>query len=281
MCDHPRFSVASFLSSFSLPALSALGAVILLATPGHAQTGGPQIPLPPDLSLIHLDTPVILGKGGTGANLEIRALGGDEDLVYTSLGVQYGFGNGWSGLLRGTFAGRENFSLPGGASAIRHGGSDVELAAKYQPANSRRYAGLIGISFPGTAAQNDPVITLGASAAFPLGSRATAYVNPKAVLLQDNLLLGLGIGVRAQVSEAISVVADFTPLLSGDNTRSTDDGDRERQSVYGIAVRIARPESPLSFDIGFANGTGRTTGASLTPGLGGTGGLYVGLTVRR
>ena len=316
MCEHPRFIVASsetesllsvldrkpaclsrnwgggissFFSPFSRSALSvmsALGAVVLLATPGGAQTGSPQtggtqVPPPPDLSLIHLDTPILVGKGGVGANLQVRVFGGDEDLVYTSIGVQYGFGNNWSGLLRGTFAGRENFSLPGGTSAIRHGGSDIELAAKYQLPNNGRFAGLIGVSFPGTAAQNDPVITLGASAAFPLGSRATACINPKTVLLQDNLLLGVGIGVQAQVSEAISVLADFTPLLSGDNTRSTDNGRRERRTVYGIAVRIARPESPLSFDIGFANGTGRTTGASLTPGLGGTGGLYVGLTLRQ
>lgn len=288
----------------SLLTLSALSVLMLLAaSPGRAQSGGTPgtpgtpvtpgqatqgtpapltpTPLPLDLSVIHLDTPVIPAKGGLDGYLDIRTFGGDEDLLYTSIGVQYGFGNSWSGVLRGTFAGRDNLSVAGGAAFIRHGGSDVELAARYQLPRDPRFAGLVGISFPHTAAQSDPVITLGASAAFPLGKRATGYLNPKTVLLKDNLLLGLGIGVRATLSERISLLADITPLLAGQNTRSTDDGDRERRLVYGIGFRFARPASPLSFDIGYANGTGRTTGSSLTPGLGGAGAIYAGLTLRR
>ena len=37
----------------------------------------------------------------------------------------------------------------------------------------------------------------------------------------------------------------------------------------------------LALDVGYANGTGRTTGASLTPGLGGSGAFYVSLRVSR
>ncbi|MBC8102751.1 MAG: hypothetical protein H7Z41_09210 [Cytophagales bacterium] len=263
-----------------LRCLSLLTLMLLAASPGGAQTGGP-LPLPSDTSLIHLDTPVVPPKGGLVANLEIRAFGGDEDLSYTGIGVQYRFGDNWSGLLRGTFAGRDNYSLPGGAAAIRHGGSEVELVAKYRSVKDPHVAGLIGISFPDTAAQNDPVLTLGASAAYPLGKTAAFYLNPKAILLRDNLLLGFGFGVQARLSNRVSLLADITPLLAGENTRSTDDGDRERRSVYGIALRIARPDNPLSVDIGYSNGTGRTTGAALTPGLGGASAFYAGLTLRR
>ena len=143
-----------------------------------------------------------------------------------------------------------------------------------------RFGGLLGINFPDTAAQNDPVITLGVSGAFPLGKKATGYLNPKTVLLKDNTLLGLGIGVQARVSDTLLVLAEVTPLLTGNNTRSTDNsenGKRERRAICGIGLRYAPANKPFGIDIGYATGTGRTTGSSLTPGLGGAGAFYAGL----
>jgi hypothetical protein len=260
--------------------LFALLPLILSAKPVNAQTPL-LLPLPKETSLVHLDTPAIPARGTFVTNLELRTFGGDEDLVYTGIGVQYGFGNGWSGLARGTFAGRENHSLFGGSAAIRHGGSEVELAAKYQPKATDRVAGLIGITFPDTSAQNDPTLTLGIAAGLPVGKSITLYTNPHVIFIKDNTLVGLGLGVRARLSDNLSLIADVTPLLTGDNTRSTDDGTREWRTIYGVGVRFTNPKTPVSFELGFANGTGRSTGSSLTPGLGGSGAFYAGLTLRR
>ena len=75
--------------------------MILLTQTGRAQTAVSPIspvrpvssvPLPPDLSLIHLDTPIVPAKAALSAYGEVRAFGGEEDRVYTGIGVQYGLG---------------------------------------------------------------------------------------------------------------------------------------------------------------------------------------------
>ena len=258
--------------------------LVAAARPSQAQntnvTPAGLIPLPSDTTLVHLDTPALLVEKAVDARLDFRVFGGDENVTYTSLFVQYGFGDGWAGVLRGSFAGRKNHSLSSG-DFIRHGGSDIELLAKYQPKNTDRVVALLGIALPDTSAQNDPVITLGIAAGAPVGRGITAYLNPRAVLVEDNALFGLGLGVRARIGENAALVADWTPLLSGENTRRTSDASRKRESVYGIAVRFARPDTAVTFDLGYANGTGSTTGFALTPGLGGSGAFFAAVSYRR
>jgi hypothetical protein len=266
-----------------------LGVVAAIARPGYAQDNTtPPLAVPPDPVLVHLDTPSVPGKGAGAARVDVRFFGGDEDTVYTGLSASYGFGDGWAGILRGSFAGRKTFTFPSG-DYIRHGGSDVELLAKYRfKSNSPvAVAGLLGVSFPSTPAQSDAMLTLGVAASTPIGSGFTAYLNPRAVFIKDNTLAGIGLGVRARLSDTLFLIGDGTAVIAGDNTRRTSDGSRRQSALYGVALRFSpkakkASDYSLGFDLGYTNSIGSTTGFGLTPGLGGgDGAFYAAFSVRR
>ena len=104
---------------------------------------------------LNLDSPSVLPRGSAAGRLGLRFFGGDEDLLYTSLGVHLGLGRGWEGVVRSSFANRRSLGLLSGSS-IRHGGSDVEIAARYggeRPDSSASLSGLLGVSFASTPAQ--------------------------------------------------------------------------------------------------------------------------------
>lgn len=262
--------------------LIALRCAFLLCLPllSFAQGSAP-MDLPRAPRLVDLDTPAVLSKGGISGNIDVRFLGGNEDSVYTSLGVGYGLGHGWEAVVRSAFAERKSLLLPGSAGTIRHGGNDVELLAKYQLPKQPGIAGFIGIAFPGTPAQGGAVLTLGGAGAVNVTRGVTAYINPKAVFLDSNTIFGIGLGLRARLSDRIALIADWTPLVSGDNTRNTTTGARTSRDIYGAALRFTDARDNFSLDLGYSNGTGATTGASLTSGLGGSGAFYFSITARR
>ena len=233
-----------------------------------------------DPTLVNLDTPTVLERGSLIARIELRPFGGDEDLLYTSLGLNLGLGGRMEGVLRGSFAPRRDFALPS-SGAIRHGGNDVELALKMRLGESERCAGLIGVAFAGTPAQSEAFLTMGAMAAMEDDS-ATYYLNPRAVFIEGNTLVGIGLGARARLAPKVHLVVDFTPLVSGENTIDTTSGARSRRHIYGLAVRFTTGRTDdVTIDIGYTNGTGSTTGFGLTPGLGGSGAFTFALSVRR
>jgi hypothetical protein len=253
-----------------------------------------QVPLeiPADTNLVHLDTPAVLAERQVAGRLDLRVFSDKEDITYVSAAAHYGLGRGWEVAARGAFGGRKTFALggSGGGLGIRHGGGDVELLAKYRfptpaappgPSRVLRVAGMVGVAFVDTPAQSDLVPTLGIAAAFPAGENVTLYANPRAVFLDDNTIFGIGVGARARLTNNLAVVGDVTWVVAGDNTRSVTTGERRRRDVFGIAVRYAAPDGATSFDLGYANGTGSTTGFALTPGLGNSGALYAALTFRR
>lgn len=258
-----------------------------LAAPRAGAQGnqGSDEPLRP-AALINLDGPGLLERGDVSGKLDLRAFGGGEDLLYTSLGVHLGLGHNWEGAVRGSFARRKNLPLPGG-SAIRHGGNDVELLARYRffhadPTGSTPIVtGLVGVGLPSTPDRGSASLTLGLSAATSLKEYAVFTLNPRAIFLSNNTIFGLGFGAQVRIARGISLVGDYTPLLSGNNTRNTTNGARRSRDIYGAAVRFSSADARVSFDLGYTNGTGATTGFSLTPGLGGSGAFYFALTARR
>jgi len=241
---------------------------------------------PAATQLIHLDTPAVLDKGALSGRADARVFGGDEDLLYASLAIHLGIGSGWEGILRGSFADRKTLALPGGGG-IRHGGSDVELLAKRtlnlaEGANPHGIAtaGLIGVSFPSTPALGDAHLTLGFSAEAQMGGGSAVFFNPRAALISNNTIVGLGFGARVRLGNQLALIGDYTPIVTGDNTRDTTTGATKRRDVYGVAVRFSQGDR-FSVDVGYANGTGSTTGFGLTPGLGGTGAFYIAIIARR
>ncbi len=268
------------LSVFTVPLLLA-GAAAALPCRAQSDTArgnaGGDAPPP-----INLDAPATLAPGTTLFRLEARAFGGEEDLVYAGLSLRYGLRGGVEAILRGAFAGRDHLALPSGGGAIRHGGTDVELAAKYGVPGLPNVALLIGASFPVTPAQNDVYLTLGVAATARLGANGALYLNPRAVFVDHNTIAGIGLGARLRLAPAISLAGDYTPVVSGDNTRDETTGARRRRDVYGVGVRYAVAKNArLEIEAGYTNATGPTTGFALTPGLGNSGAFFVSLTSRR
>ena len=232
--------------------------------------------------LVNVESPSILPVHGYAARLDVRTFSGDENLTYTTLGVRLGLSQSWELGVRGLFADTNTFSLPN-EGTISHGGSDVEVLARYAVPNTgrTRLAGYAGFSMPNTPAQNGGVFTLGLADEIQLGNGAALVLNPRSVLLKSNAIVGFGAGLRVKLFDHFALVGDFTPIISGNNTRDAVTGSLSHRDIYGAALRYTIRDSRISVDLGVTNGTGFTTGASLTPGLGGCGAFYISISVSR
>jgi hypothetical protein len=233
--------------------------------------------------LVNLDTAGTAGKGAVAGSLDVRFLSHPDDIAYTSLNVRFGLTPHVEAGIRAVTGANGTRAADNGQN-IRYGGSDVEIYAKYglDRPHGVRLAVLGGVSFPSTPAQNQVVGTLSGIGELPLRDRVTAYLNPRAVFLNSNTIVGVGVGVSIRVSDRVHIVGDWTPIASGDNTVSTSDGTRKRGDVWGVAVRFTSGAGKRHFDLdlGYSNATGSTTGFSLTPGLGNSAGFYFALRAR-
>lgn len=253
-----------------------------LALSAAAQAVAQTDPVPLLAQTIHLDAPVVAAAGKRACTLQVRSFGDAENLTYLQAGYTTGLGCGWESALRISAAELKGYALAGG-SAIRHGGSDIELVARRQPWEGKPIVLQAGIAQPRTPARGKPCFTLGASAGWTPGADLALTLNPKAVILKENALVGVGMGLAARVGSAWTLIADCTPLVTGDNTRSTIDGGKIRRTTYGAALRYNAREfgDGVTVDLGWTNGLGSSTGTSLTPGLGDAKALYVAVTARR
>lgn len=233
--------------------------------------------------LINVATPDILAPRQWGARADLRVFGGDENTTYFGLGVRYGLSNNWEVGIGSSMAQFENFTISGGGGTIRHGGTDVELAAKYNTHQTGVYglSGQIGVGMPNTPAQKTAHITAGITGSMSAGSSLDFYVNPRTVLVTNNTIVGLGFGARVKITNQVSIVGDYTAIIGGANTIDTSTGNQRSHDVYGAALRYSTRHGSIGFDLGYTNGTGFTTGSSLTSGLGSSGAFYVALNLKR
>jgi len=233
---------------------------------------------------VNLETPFITPAKGLWLQAGFRFIEPPESIAFSSFTLRYGVSSRFEAALRGsTGATRDTQVTAGGV--ISHGGSDLELFVKYALLSSERtgLAALLGISFPSTPAQNQAVATIGASASFRVNDRTTLFLSPRATLQEKNEIVGIGIGAETHLTGKLSLVGDWTGIASGMNTRDTVTGNKIRRDIWGAAFRWTAPSSTsmVSLDLGYGNGTGSTTGFSLTPGLASSAGFYIALSVRR
>ncbi len=232
--------------------------------------------------LVNLDTPYIPPKGLASYHFDLRPFGSLEDNFYGSIEADYAFRQNLGLIFRATMGGTKNLVNTGFAS-IRHGGNEFEFLAKFRPMHTTNIAAEIGLTIADTPAQKDVFFSGQLPMEHPLGHRLTLYLVPKAVLIKDNALVGLGGGLHVRVTNQIALVGDVTGILAGDNTRNAFTGNRESAEVWGVAIRYTPNPLNYSFtmDLGVTNGLGSTTGFSMTPGLGGSSAFYFGATFRR
>ena len=234
--------------------------------------------------LVNVESATTTLKGSVSVGADVRFFDHPEEITYASAELRYGFMSNLELGIRGTAGGTRAFTTSSGPTVF-HGGHDAELFGKYHvgtfgPVN---VSALGGISFPNTPAQGSSAGTVSGIAAMRFGERITGYLNPRAVFVSGNSIVGIGVGGSVRVADNLHLVGDWTGIVSGDNTRSTADGSRIRRDVWGVALRFSHPSESYSVDVdlGWGNATGPTTGFSLTPGLGDASGLYVALRAHR
>lgn len=239
------------------------------ASRGSAETG-----------LVNIATPETLTAKQIGLRADVRAFNGDENTVYVGPGVRYGLSDNWELGVSSALAQFRTFAAAPGN--IRHGGSDVELAAKYATRQSGKYAysAQIGIGLPHTPSQLGPILTLGMAGSVAPCSRFVLYVNPRAAMVANNTIVGFGFGAKIKLTNHVSLLGDYTPILTGVNTANVTTGGAVGRDVYGAALRYVLGQGVAAIDLGWTNGSGLTTGSSLTPGLDKSSAFYAALSVK-
>ena len=232
--------------------------------------------------LVNISTPNIVAPQQLGFRADARVFGGDENTTYGGADIRYGLASNWELGVGASLAQFENFSLPGGG-IVRHGGTDLEISAKYAVKQSYKSAtsAQVGVGLPNTPAQTSAHLTLGLAGSLNVGSGVDLYLNPRAALITDNSIIGLGIGAKIKLARQTFLIGDYTPILTGANTIDVNTGTQRSRDIYGAAIRFALGGGAASIDVGWTNGTGFTTGSSLTPGLGNSSAFYVTLNLKR
>jgi hypothetical protein len=232
-----------------------------------------------DPNLINLQTPTVLHRGQSAAELDLRYFGGYDKTLHAGVGLGYGLGHGLEVDLAGSFS-KWNSALPPSGNEVRFGGTDEELSLKYRlpKMKSLPISVQAGLEYVQTPAQPERLAgTLGASAGYSLDSKIRFYLNPKVVFLDHNTLVGLGLGASVDLVSKLTLVADWTPMLAGENTIDTQTGGRTRSQLYSVGLRYGMTHK-CNIDLGVTNASGITSGSSLTPSLGDSPALFVRLT---
>ena len=166
-------------------------------------------------------------------------------MPHGTLQLGYGLRDNLPVMLRAGLASRESFGGPG--FTIRHGGTDLELLAKWCPQTNARWAAEMGVSFPSAPAQDGVNLTALWLYSRALGDRLSLYLAPRAVFVEDNPIVGIGGGAYVRLTDTLEVIGDFTEIVAGDNTRSVYTGDKVRGEVWGAFVSTLRSRSPPAF----------------------------------
>ncbi|MCW5942862.1 MAG: hypothetical protein KIS66_11550 [Fimbriimonadaceae bacterium] len=233
--------------------------------------------------LINLDPSGPLGVGKVRADASFAFHKGDEGRTYMSASAGFGLSPGWEVGLRTSGARRGSFAGPG--FTIDTGGRDFEIYAKYAITALPGLTVTGGVSFPDTPAQDKQFVTAAAMYAVPNpGQSHRLYVGAKAAMRADSNIWALCGGFAAPVGNGVEIVGDVTGILRGNNTIGTDSGNRTKRAVFGLGLRytpkLAEGTPTASVTLGLSNGLGSTTGFSMTPALGGSMALTLGVSVR-
>ncbi len=255
----------------ALPWCATAIALLCAAAPGlQAQ----ESTSPPRLidRLINLDMPGQAQKGAVSLQMGARVFRSSENRTYWQADLAYGLNDTTTVEVRGGLTGKSSYA--GDGFTIGHGGSDVEVLARFYAPKS---AFEVGCAVPNTPAQNKACLT--AQGQWECAYKSATFVlSPKAVLKQRPLL-GIGGGIVVDIASGFSVIGDATALVSGRNTISPLTGEIANTGVWGAGIRYAA--QGFSVEVGATNGLGCTTGLSLTPGLGGSTAYYASVTYRR
>jgi len=251
--------------------------IVVVTLLGGALGATAQSAHPVDADLPGLTTPLVVAKQKSEVGLQVTGFGGSDKLLRTGVSYRYGVAQNWETELTGTFARHSTFASP----SIEFGGSAGDIMLKYRILGPFDYSVQAGLGYSDTPAQEHRMEAIaGASAGWSVSNSVRVYLNPRLVTLEDNTLVAFGLGAVVNVTQGIALFGDWIPLLSGDNALSTIDGSSEKVQLYAIGIRLTKLSPGLDLDLAFTNIVGQSSGFSLTPSLGNTGGGLVALRYR-
>jgi len=243
-----------------------------------AQVSGMSQSAEPDL--INLKTPHTLKASEQSASIDLRYEGGYEKTLRGDLAYSYGIMDHLEVDAAASLS-KWNTETDANGDTVRSGGTDEELSLKYRVNAEFPVSVQAGLAYVQTPAQDDRLAgTLGASAEYEIQPGLHVYANPRVVFLDNNSIFGFGLGASFRVVDGIDLIADWTPILSGQNVIDMQTGNRSRGELYSAGLRFRHIVPNGTLDIGVTNAIGSTTGASLTPTLGGSPALFVRASYR-
>jgi hypothetical protein len=206
----------------------------------------------------------------TEVAIGITAIGRNESNAYGNIRVTRQLNANDRVEFVSTLGSRKRFV--GTGFAIRYGGSDYE--ARY----GRSFLGgadlKVGLALANTpSGRNAPYLTLNGSAPIVNNEHFGVDVVGRSAARSKSSLVGAGIHTEYR-THGLSAFAEGLWVTGSSNSYNTRGGSAQRRAVYRFGVR-PKTSDKLKIELGVTNQMGRTTGTSLTPGLGrGLGGYF-------
>ena len=215
-----------------------------------------------------------LGVGDSKVEIVLIPFDGNESSLYSNLSWTYGLTDRVMLQIRGSVADKETIAAPGGS--ILTGGSDIEVRLMTR-ADILFLA--LGAAIPDTGAQDEAAGTFQVGVMSDFNEDDHIMLAVTGVTSDEVTLVGFGGGVKKTLSNGLGFDASATFILRGDNTISLGTSALEHEPLFAYGLSYQATEQ-VNLRLGYGNSIGVTTGFSLTPRLGGGGGLYLGAQVK-
>lgn len=215
------------------------------------------------------------GPGQIDAKIGVSRLGAKENNTYLHYSFSKAVASGYRGELLGTFGSRKTYAGPG--FNIRYGGSDVE--ARLHCEKNAQVQGYLGGAYVSTPAGKNRLHGV-AGLQFNLANNPTGRFDlvGRMATRSKSTLIGVGFSANWQ-SPTYGASAEVLAVTGGPNTYNENTGIKQRRPVFRLGVNRALKDGTV-LELGVTNQMGRTTGGSLTPGLGKGVGIYLEAKVK-
>lgn len=211
---------------------------------------------------------------GIDLNVGATSLGAKESRTALNLRASRELAPGGRLEFTATLGSKRTFN--GAGFKVRTGGSDYQLGYRHTiEGGAETFIGLAVADTP--AGRRAPYLAIEGSTQIWGNDRVSLKLVGKTAARTDSTLIGTGF--RVDANYLVPGLFAEGLWVSGDgNTYSVKNGRLEQRAVYRVGFRPKL--GGLNLECGVTNQVGRTTGMSLTPGLGRGFGGYLELTTR-
>lgn len=214
------------------------------------------------------------GPKDVDLTIGVTSLGAKESRTSGYLGLSKVMPNGTTAQLHATLGSKKTFA--GNGFNIRYGGSDIELRLGRNVSDTTKiFGGLAVADTP--SGKSRPYLSFGASTELYKNTGMSLTAVGRMVTRTESQLYGVGARIDVPMKQ-VHLYAEGLHVSGSANTYSITNGSSQQRPVYRLG--LSSNWRGHDFEVGFTNQTGRTTGGSLTPGLGKGVGFYGEFKVR-